>query len=193
MNTALWVPFVLTVVLSQATVGPAQQPALAGDPVGPQAVAAVAVHTSMKGAVPPPRPHVMDAAVVPAARSTSPALPASGTVILPNVPQYYQLPLSCEETSLSMALVHQGIHVSTKQILAVLGVDNTPIQIRSGLIYRWGDPDVGFVGNVYGWASRAPWGFFAYPAALVRVINAFHGTVITWSEPGVSPGPRISA
>lgn len=112
---------------------------------------------------------------------------ASTTVILRNVPQYWQLPMSCEETAASMALVHQGKYVSTKAILSALGTDWTPITIRNGHIVRWGNPDKAFVGNVYGHWDATPTGFFAYPKALVRAIKHYGGVVVAWSEPGVSP------
>jgi uncharacterized protein YvpB len=121
-----------------------------------------------------------------------PAAVASTTHIIANVPQYYQLPLSCEETATSMALVHQGLHVSTQQILNGLGVDNTPIQFSNGLISHWGDPDKAFVGNVYGSENHAPYGYQANPNALVRVIKSYGGHIVEWSEPGYGPN-SISA
>lgn len=132
-------------------------------------------------------PVAIKPATKPAARP-----PAPTTYTIPNVPQYYQLPLSCEETAVSMALVHQGLHVSTKQILARLGVDNTPIVISGGRIVSWGDPDKAFVGNVYGSENHAPYGYQANPNALVRVLNSYGAHIIEWSEPGYGPN-KISA
>jgi uncharacterized protein YvpB len=111
-------------------------------------------------------------------------LPTSN--VIQSVPQYYQLPLSCEETATSMALVNQGLDISTKQILAGLGVDNTPLVIRGGRIVSWGNPDKAFVGNVYGSENHAPWGYQSNPKALVRVLDSLGAKVIEWSEPGVT-------
>ena len=116
--------------------------------------------------------------------SVTTELPTSN--VIAGVPQYYQLPLSCEETATSMALMNQGLNISTKQILAALGVDSTPIVIRGGRIVSWGNPDKAFVGNVYGSENHAPWGYQSNPKALVRVLNSFGATIIDWSEPGVT-------
>jgi uncharacterized protein YvpB len=134
---------------------------------------------------PPPPPVVRPVA------HSAPVAPST-THIISGVPQYYQLPLSCEETATSMALVHQGLHVSTQQILSGLGVDNTPISFAGGLISHWGDPDKAFVGNVYGSENHAPYGYQSNPNALVRVIKSYGGHIVEWSEPGYGPN-SISA
>jgi uncharacterized protein YvpB len=107
--------------------------------------------------------------------------------IIRNVAMYYQRhALSCEETSTSMGLVHQGLHISQDQILARLGVDNTPARLVNGYVVRWGDPDRAFVGNVNGSENNYT-GQQANPKALVRVLNSFGAKIIEWSEPGVGP------
>ena len=111
-------------------------------------------------------------------------LPTSN--VITSVPQYYQLPLSCEETATSMALVNQGLNISTNEILSGLGVDNTPIVISGGRIVSWGNPDKAFVGNVYGSENHAPWGYQSNPKALVRVLNSYGAKIVNWSEPGVT-------
>ncbi|MDQ6917826.1 MAG: C39 family peptidase [Candidatus Dormibacteraeota bacterium] len=93
--------------------------------------------------------------------------------------------LSCEEATTSMALHHQGLNVSQDQILAALGVDNTPVVMSGGLVVSWGNPDRAFVGNVNGLESNHT-GYQANPKALMRVINSFGGRVIEWGEPGVA-------
>jgi len=190
----------LAVVLSscQVSVGPARSPSITPQPSGLNAprVALAAVTTRLPTPTPteaPPRARGAEPTATPTPRPKATPKPApavaSSATIIPHVPQYYQLPMSCEETSLSMALVHQGLNVSTKQILKVLGVDNTPITLTADgrHIATWGDPDEAFVGDVYGFAYKAPWGFFAYPKALVRVIQHFGGSIVAWSEPGVGP------
>jgi uncharacterized protein YvpB len=107
--------------------------------------------------------------------------------IIRGVALYYQRhALSCEETSTSMGLVHQGLHISQDQILARLGVDNTPARLVNGYVVRWGDPDRAFVGNVNGSENNYT-GQQANPKALVRVLNSYGAKIIEWSEPGVGP------
>ena len=62
---------------------------------------------------------------LPVSVSVNTPLPTSN--VIASVPQYYQLPLSCEETVTSMVLVNQGLNISTQQVLDALGVDNTPM------------------------------------------------------------------
>jgi uncharacterized protein YvpB len=112
---------------------------------------------------------------------------ASRTNVISGVSFYYQAHnLSCEETATSMALTHQGLHVSQDQILAALGVDWTPAVLSGGVVVSWGDPDKAFVGNVNG-SERNYSGQQANPKALVRVLNAYGARIIEWSEPGVGP------
>jgi uncharacterized protein YvpB len=107
--------------------------------------------------------------------------------IIHGVPLYYQRhALSCEETSTSMGLVHQGLHISQDQILSRLGVDRTPARLVNGYVVRWGDPDRAFVGNVNGSENNYT-GQQANPKALVRVLNSYGAKIIEWSEPGVGP------
>jgi uncharacterized protein YvpB len=107
--------------------------------------------------------------------------------IIRNMALYYQRhALSCEETSTSMGLVHQGLHISQDQILARMGVDNTPARLVNGYVVRWGDPDRAFVGNVNGSENNYT-GQQANPKALVRVLNSYGAKIIEWSEPGVGP------
>ena len=111
----------------------------------------------------------------------------STSYIMSGVPLYYQIhSLSCEETATSMALVHQGLHISQDQILARLGVDNTRAVLVNGRVVRWGNPDRAFVGNVNGSESNYT-GQQANPKALVRVLNSYGARIIEWSEPGVGP------
>jgi uncharacterized protein YvpB len=111
----------------------------------------------------------------------------SSVHIIPGMPLYYQRhALSCEETSTSMGLVHQGLHISQDQILARLGVDRTPARLVNGYVVRWGNPDRAFVGNVNGSENNYT-GQQANPKALVRVLNSYGAKIVEWSEPGVGP------
>jgi uncharacterized protein YvpB len=127
--------------------------------------------------------------------STSADLVATATIYVPALPTsrvishvtfYYQTHnLSCEETATSMALTHQGLHISQNQILARLGVDWTRAVVRYGKVVRWGDPDKAFVGNVNGSENNFT-GQQANPKALVRVLKSYHAVIVAWSEPHVT-------
>jgi uncharacterized protein YvpB len=129
---------------------------------------------------PPPPPPVEVAAWAPAPAYSSNSHVISGVTF---ISQSHNL--SCEEAATSMALTHQGMHVSQDQILAGLGVDNTPVVVSNGMVVSWGNPDRAFVGNVNGLESNRT-GYQANPKALMRVINSFGGRVIEWGEPGVA-------
>ena len=121
-----------------------------------------------------------------AAHAATEAAIARSVRLIGGVHFYYQAhALSCEETAVSMGLTHQGLFVSQDQILARLGVDNTPAHLVNGIVVRWGDPDKAFVGNVNGSENNYS-GQQANPKALIRVLNSFGAHVVEWSEPGVT-------
>ena len=126
---------------------------------------------------PPPPPPLEVAAPAPVYNTNSHVI--SGVTFI-----YQSHNLSCEEAATSMALTHQGMHLSQDQILAGLGVDNTPVVVSNGVVVSWGNPDRAFVGNVNGLESNRT-GYQANPRALMRVINSHGGRVIEWAEPGV--------
>jgi uncharacterized protein YvpB len=99
------------------------------------------------------------------------------TRIIGGVPMIFQNhPLSCEEAATSMALAHQGIHVSQDRILAELGADRRPMYVDGSGRVRWGNPYKTFVGNVNGSESNYT-GFGTFYPPLVRVARA-HGAKI---------------
>lgn len=99
--------------------------------------------------------------------------------IVSGVAFYYQNHgLSCEEAATSMALTHQGIHLSQDQILAEMGSDRRPLYWDAGGVMHWGDPYVSFVGNVDGVENVTGWGANYTP--LVRVALAHHARVVQY-------------
>ena len=101
----------------------------------------------------------------------------SQTHVVSGVTFYYQShPLSCEEASTSMALTHQGIHVSQDQILAEVGADLRPMYVDAQGRVRWGNAYQTFVGNVNGSESNYT-GLGTFYPPLVRVARA-HGARI---------------
>jgi uncharacterized protein YvpB len=99
------------------------------------------------------------------------------THIVRGVPMIFQNhPLSCEEAATSMALAHQGIHVSQDQILHEIGADTRSMYVDGAGRVRWGNPYRTFVGNVNGSESNYT-GFGTFYPPLVRVARA-HGAKI---------------
>jgi len=75
------------------------------------------------------------------------------------VPFYWQQhALSCEASSLRMALAWKGVLVSEEEIMAKVGFDSTS---RSG--DKWGDPYKAFVGNIDGKMCVTGYGVFGAP------------------------------
>lgn len=101
----------------------------------------------------------------------------SETHIVSGVAFYPQThPLSCEEAATSMALTHQGIHLSQDQILAEVGADLRPMYVDSQGRVRWGNAYQTFVGNVDGSSSNHT-GLGTFYPPLVRVAKA-HGAKV---------------
>jgi uncharacterized protein YvpB len=94
------------------------------------------------------------------------------------VPAYLQQhTLSCEVAALRMALAFYGVKVSEEELLAKVGVDDTPHQ---GDV--WGNPHERFVGNVDGKQMVDGYGVYWGPIARVagdyRPSEAFSGWTI---------------
>ncbi len=76
---------------------------------------------------------------------------------MPAQSQLPELPNGCEVTSLSMLLTAAGHPVDKLVLAREQPTDPTPLTLVPGgdednlhNVVRWGNPDVGFVGNVYG-------------------------------------------
>ena len=101
----------------------------------------------------------------------------SQTRVIPGVAFIYQNhPLSCEEAATSMALTHQGIHLSQDQILHEVGADLRPMYVDGAGRVRWANAYGTFVGNVNGSESNYT-GLGTFYPPLVRVAKA-HGSRI---------------
>ncbi len=74
----------------------------------------------------------------------------TGEVTLP-LPHYKQIyKLSCEAASLQMSLAHYGIAVTQDALLEQIGVSEPYKSYLESKTMVWGDPNIGFVGNVNG-------------------------------------------
>lgn len=77
------------------------------------------------------------------------------------VPLFFQEhTLSCEIAALRMALAAQGSHVSESDLITLLTFDST---LKTKGV--WGDPDVGFVGNIDGRMPQTGYGVHWDPIA----------------------------
>ncbi|HET9782526.1 MAG TPA: C39 family peptidase [Candidatus Dormibacteraeota bacterium] len=110
--------------------------------------------------------------------------------VIKGVSFYYQdKPLSCEEASTSMALTHQGIHLSQDEILNEVGADVRPMYVDSAGDVRWANPYETFVGDVNGSESNYT-GFGTYYPTLVRVAKAHGARLLAY---GTMPAASIYA
>jgi uncharacterized protein YvpB len=77
------------------------------------------------------------------------------------VPLHYQQhALSCEVASLTMALNYKGVKVTEDELIALLPFSDTGPR-QAGNI--WGDPNLGFVGNIDGSMPNTGYGVYDQP------------------------------
>jgi len=87
--------------------------------------------------------------------------------IINQLPEYRN---GCEATSLTMMLNYAGINVDKDSVIAKVKKDEVPIQYDDkGNITVWGNPKLGFVGDITG---KTP-GYSIDPGALAPVINEY--------------------
>ncbi|MGG1163824.1 C39 family peptidase [Bacillus mycoides] len=103
--------------------------------------------------------------------------------VMLDVPAYYQYPSlynGCEVVSLQMLVeYHTGRSFNMVNFAMQMPMDNTPMVKQGGKYKTWGDPDVGFVGDVTG---KKP-GFSINPAPLKRLLDQYaQGTNLTGSS-----------
>ncbi|GKU82315.1 C39 family peptidase [Niallia sp. NCCP-28] len=78
---------------------------------------------------------------------------AANESILLNVPLVKQNPelrYGCEVTSLTMVLNYAGVQTSKMELYKKIKKDSDPLIKKQGNIVKWGDPAVGFVGDMTG-------------------------------------------
>lgn len=87
--------------------------------------------------------------------------------LINQLPEYKN---GCEATSLTMMLNYAGINVNKNSVIEKVKRDPTPIKYDSkGNIIEWGNPKLGFVGDITG---KTP-GYSIDPDALAPVINEY--------------------
>lgn len=86
----------------------------------------------------------------------------------PLIKQNPELPRGCEVTSLAMMLQHAGKPTSKMLLAEQVIKDRTPLKKKDGKIASWGDPHLGFVGDMYNWSNP---GFGVYHEPLFVLAN----------------------
>ncbi|WP_445488538.1 C39 family peptidase [Niallia sp. 03133] len=81
-----------------------------------------------------------------------PVLTPNQTILLdvPLIKQNPELKYGCEVTSLTMVLHYAGLTISKMDLYKQIKKDNDPLLKKHGNILKWGDPSIGFVGDMTG-------------------------------------------
>jgi uncharacterized protein YvpB len=87
----------------------------------------------------------------------------------PIIKQYPELPRGCEVTSLAMLLQYKGINVGKMELAQRVEKNKTPMIKKNGYIY-WGDPNEGFIGDIY--SLKNP-GYGVYHKPIFNLANRY--------------------
>jgi uncharacterized protein YvpB len=91
----------------------------------------------------------------------------SAHLTAPLVRQFPELPSGCEVSSLTMLLQFAGIGKNKMELVSELKFDPTPLKrAPDGSIAYWGNPNIGFVGDITGKTK----GFGVYHTALMDLL-----------------------
>ncbi|HWJ78855.1 MAG TPA: C39 family peptidase [Niallia sp.] len=80
---------------------------------------------------------------------------------VPLIKQNPELKYGCEVTSLTMVLNYAGVKVNKMELYRKIKKDSDPLIRKNGDIIKWGDPSLGFVGDMTG--KRAGYAVFDKP------------------------------
>src|SRR5512142_2914995 len=121
-----------------------------------------------------------------------PVVPVSTTIVLRPVRQV--LHNDCEATALSMLLAAAGVRAGQLELQERLPRSGPldPEPVAGSRLFRWGDPERGFVGRPAGGGTEGGFGVYEPP---VRALAARHAVraghpVLAWV--GLAPGPYLS-
>jgi uncharacterized protein YvpB len=93
----------------------------------------------------------------------------------PLIKQYPELYSGCEITTLAMMLQFYGIQKGKMELIPEMKYDKTAYQLdERGKIVYWGNPNLGFVGDVTGRAK----GFGIYHTALLPLLKKYIPTAV---------------
>jgi uncharacterized protein YvpB len=100
---------------------------------------------------------------------------ASAMLTAPIISQYPELRSGCEITTLAMLLQFNGIKKSKMDLLPEMKYDKTPVVLDDKKkIVSWGNPNLGFVGDITGRTK----GFGIYHTALIQLLNKYIPTAV---------------
>ncbi len=109
-------------------------------------------------------------------RRTNQVLWTRGMVPAPNfiedvplIEQLPELPRGCEVTALCMMLNYAGIEVDKMELAERIEKDTTPLTVKNGRTY-YGNPNVGFVGDMYDTKKN---GYGVYAAPIFRLAEQY--------------------
>jgi uncharacterized protein YvpB len=105
-----------------------------------------------------------------------PVKKTSNIIDAPLILQKPELPSGCEITSLTMLFQFYGVNKSKMELMQEMKRDTTPLVLnKDGSIQYWGNPNLGFVGDVTGQTGR---GFGIYHSALFELLKTYIPTGI---------------
>ncbi|WP_340673739.1 C39 family peptidase [Brevibacillus agri] len=97
--------------------------------------------------------------------------PAKMMLDVPIISQKPELHNGCEVTSLAMLLQHAGQNVDKRVLAEQVPKDPEPLVKEQGDIKEWGDPNIGFVGDMTGVRK----GFAVYNKPLEKLLRRYMG------------------
>jgi len=99
------------------------------------------------------------------------AAPTRGraSVAAPGIPQLPELPRGCEVTSLAMLLNFYGVGADKLELAEKIKKNGEPYRAADGAIY-YGDPNDGFVGDIYSGAGE---GLGVYHAPVAELLSEY--------------------
>ena len=128
--------------------------------------------------------------------------------VMKSYPKYVQLPLSCEATSLRIALATKGVTTTEAELMTYIGYDE-PLQKKcsddSPVLTQptdnagnkkyycatgdliWGNPHFGFVGDINGTMLGTGWGVYSEPVT----VAAKHFRPLSYDATGTYPGTLL--
>ncbi|MDF2668769.1 MAG: hypothetical protein K0R67_1075 [Paenibacillus sp.] len=116
-----------------------------------------------------PHPELAAPVIVAATPTPKPVKPASVLIDAPHVRQQPELPSGCEITSLTMLLQFAGIKKGKMELVPEMKKDTTPIVYSNTGIKTWGNPNVGFVGEI----TAKGKGFGVFHGPIMELLHSY--------------------
>lgn len=88
---------------------------------------------------------------------------------VPLIKQNPELRYGCEVTSLTMVLNYAGVKVNKMELYRNIQKDLDPLVRKNGNIIKWGDPSIGFVGDMTG---KKP-GYAVFDKPMEDLVNKY--------------------